>query len=89
LRNDGHIPAEACSTSWRNLPSSRSAAWDAAELDVYGALLVFVLQGPPIRDLVMLQWSFWIDVGDRLSRAVTVSTGALTPTSKTWPTSET
>jgi hypothetical protein len=39
--------------------------WDAAELDHYGALLVFALQGPPIRDLVMLQWAFGLEIGDR------------------------
>jgi len=67
LRNDGHIPPSVLDVL-ENLPlfAERALAWDAAELDVYGALLVFVLQGPPIRDLVMLQWSFGIDVGDRL-----------------------
>jgi hypothetical protein len=39
--------------------------WDAAKLDDCGALLVFALQGPPIRDLVMLQWAFGLEVGDR------------------------
>ena len=67
LRNDGHIPPSVLDVL-EDLPlfAERALAWDAAELDVYGALLVFVLQGPPIRDLVMLQWSFGIDVGDRL-----------------------
>ena len=41
-------------------------AWDAAALDAEGALLVFALQGPPIRDLVMLQWAFGLEAGDRL-----------------------
>ncbi len=41
-------------------------AWDAGTLDADGALLVFALQGPPIRDLVMLQWAFGLDLGDRL-----------------------
>ncbi|MES2094469.1 MAG: DUF4192 domain-containing protein [Actinomycetota bacterium] len=41
-------------------------AWDAAALDADGALLVFALQGPPLRDLVMLQWAFGLELGDRL-----------------------
>ncbi|MBC7761627.1 MAG: DUF4192 family protein, partial [Candidatus Saccharibacteria bacterium] len=41
-------------------------AWDAAALDANGALLVFALQGPPVRGVVMLQWAFGLEVGDRL-----------------------
>ena len=41
-------------------------AWDAAALDAHGALLVFALERPPVRDLVMLQWAFGLEVGDRL-----------------------
>ena len=40
--------------------------WDAAALDAQGALLVFALQGPPVRDLVMLQWAFGFELGDQL-----------------------
>lgn len=46
--------------------AERALSWDAAALDAHGALLVFALQGPPVRDLVMLQWSFGLEVGDRL-----------------------
>ncbi|MHC5797342.1 DUF4192 domain-containing protein [Lacisediminihabitans sp. FW035] len=41
-------------------------AWDAGTLDAEGALLVFALQGPPVRDLVMLQWAFGLELGDRM-----------------------
>jgi hypothetical protein len=40
--------------------------WDAGTLDAEGALLVFALQGSPVRDLVMLQWAFGLELGDRL-----------------------
>ena len=67
MRNDGPSPPTVLDVM-EDLPrfAEQALAWDAAELDAYGALLVFTLQGPPIRDLVMLQWSFGIDVGDRL-----------------------
>jgi len=67
MRNDGPSPPTVLDVM-EDLPrfAEQALAWDAAELDAYGALLVFTLQGPPIRDLVMLQWSFGIEVGDRL-----------------------
>ena len=67
LRNDGPIPPSVLDVM-EDLPlfAERALMWDAAELDDCGALLVFALQGPPIRDLVMLQWAFGIEVGDRL-----------------------
>jgi hypothetical protein len=40
--------------------------WDAGTLDAEGALLVFALQGSPVRDLVMLQWAFGPELGNRL-----------------------
>ena len=40
--------------------------WDDAQLRDRGALLLFALQGPPLRDLVMLQWAFGIDLGDAM-----------------------
>ncbi len=40
--------------------------WSAEELDVKGALLLLAVQGPPNRDLVMLQWASSLEVGDAL-----------------------
>ncbi|MBC7762455.1 MAG: DUF4192 domain-containing protein [Candidatus Saccharibacteria bacterium] len=67
VRGDGPMPPSVFDVV-EDLPlfAERALAWDAAELDANGALLVFVLQGPPIRDLVMLQWAFGIEVGDRV-----------------------
>ena len=45
--------------------------WDAAEVEANGALLAFMLQGPPSRDLVMLQWATSISVGDQMWNAGT------------------
>lgn len=44
-------------------------AWDAAAIDERGALLAFALQGPPARDLAMLQWATSIAVGDQMWNA--------------------
>jgi hypothetical protein len=41
-------------------------AWDAAAIEQHGALLAFMLQGPPSRDLVMLQWATSMAVGDQM-----------------------
>lgn len=41
-------------------------AWDAAAIEQHGALLAFMLQGPPSRDLVMLQWATSMAVGDQI-----------------------
>ncbi|MEY2848423.1 MAG: hypothetical protein RI885_1088 [Actinomycetota bacterium] len=40
--------------------------WDAEALDTFGPLLLFAVQGPPARDLVMLQWATSLDVGDAM-----------------------
>ncbi len=40
--------------------------WDAAATESFGALLAFMVQGPPARDLVMLQWASDLAVGDQL-----------------------
>jgi hypothetical protein len=40
--------------------------WDEAQFRDRGALLLFALQGPPLRDLVMLQWAFGLDLGDAM-----------------------
>ena len=40
--------------------------WDAAAIEANGALLAFMVQGPPARDLVMLQWATNIAVGDQM-----------------------
>lgn len=40
--------------------------WSDAELSERGALLLLALQGPPARDLVMLQWAFGLDLGDAM-----------------------
>lgn len=45
--------------------AEEALTWHSAELDDYGALLVFAVQAPPIRDLVMLQWAFGLQIGDR------------------------
>lgn len=38
--------------------------WNDTDLDRHGALLLFALQGPAIRDSTMLQWAFGFDIGD-------------------------
>lgn len=48
------------------LLAEAALAWDAAAIDERGALLAFALQGPPARDLVMLQWATNIAVGDQI-----------------------
>lgn len=40
--------------------------WDAATIDRYGALLLLVVQGAPMRDAVMLQWASDLATGYRL-----------------------
>ncbi len=40
--------------------------WDAATLESRGPLLLFVVQGPPARDLVMLQWATSLEVGEAM-----------------------
>ena len=46
-------------------------AWTDAELSDRGALMLFALQGPPARDLVMLQWAFGLELGDAMWSADT------------------
>jgi hypothetical protein len=48
------------------LLAEAALAWHAAAIDEHGALLAFALQGPPLRDLVMLQWATSIAVGDQM-----------------------
>ena len=45
--------------------------WSDSELVERGALLLYALQGPPARDLVMLQWAFGLDLGDAMWSADT------------------
>lgn len=40
--------------------------WGDGEFAEHGALLLFALQGPPVRDLVMLQWAFGLELGDAM-----------------------
>lgn len=40
--------------------------WDATMLESQAPLLLFALQGPPARDLVMLQWATSLEVGDAM-----------------------
>ncbi len=40
--------------------------WNDDQLDDLGALLVFALQPPPVRDHVMLQWATTAQVGDEM-----------------------
>jgi len=40
--------------------------WEATDIDAHGALLLFAVQGPPVRDTVMLQWATSFAVGVRL-----------------------
>lgn len=39
--------------------------WDTEERKQYGALLLMLLQGPPLRDHTMVQWSSSLAFGDR------------------------
>jgi hypothetical protein len=43
---------------------------DDAGLDAHGALLLFALQGPPVRDHVMLQWASSLAMGERMWRDI-------------------
>lgn len=40
--------------------------WDAAAIDADGAALLLALQGPPARDLIMLQWASELAFGDAM-----------------------
>ena len=40
--------------------------WEEADVAQRGALLLFALQGAPLRDLVMLQWAFGLELGDAM-----------------------
>ena len=46
--------------------ADQALEWDADELARRGPLLLFALQGPPLRDLVMLQWAFGLELGDAM-----------------------
>ena len=45
--------------------------WDDSAVDSHGALLLFAIQGPPVRDLVMLQWAYEQEFGDAMWSADT------------------
>ncbi|MBX3098448.1 MAG: DUF4192 domain-containing protein [Salinibacterium sp.] len=51
--------------------AENALAWDAADITSSGALLLFALKGPPVRDLVMLQWAFGLELGDAMWSADT------------------
>src|SRR5690606_12589373 len=40
--------------------------WDESAIRAHDALLLFVLQGPPMRDVTMLQWASDLTTGDVL-----------------------
>jgi hypothetical protein len=40
--------------------------WNRAEIEHWGPLLVASVQGPPMRDHVMLQWASTLEIGDSL-----------------------
>ncbi|MCU1410488.1 MAG: hypothetical protein JWR04_1195 [Rhodoglobus sp.] len=40
--------------------------WGESEIAERGPLLLFALQGPPVRDLVMLQWAIGLELGDAM-----------------------
>lgn len=46
--------------------AEKALEWGDAEVAQRGPLLLFALQGPPVRDLVMLQWAFGLDLGDAM-----------------------
>ena len=62
--DDGFDPLRRVS----DLPlfAEQALSWDAATIDADGALLLFALQGPPARDMVMLQWATSLDIGDAI-----------------------
>ena len=51
--------------------AENALAWESSDIASRGALLVFALKGPPVRDLVMLQWAFGLDLGDAMWSADT------------------
>ncbi|WP_349901846.1 DUF4192 domain-containing protein [Parafrigoribacterium humi] len=64
------------------LLAEEALTWDAAAIDEHGALLAFALQGPPVRDLMMLQWAAGIEVGDQIWNAGATSAEALVASSE-------
>jgi len=64
------------------LLAEEALAWDAAAIDEHGALLAFALQGPPARDLMMLQWATSIEVGEQIWNAGVASAEALVASSE-------
>lgn len=44
----------------------QALGWSAAEREARGALLLFAIQGPPVRDATMIQWAFGFELGDVL-----------------------
>jgi hypothetical protein len=62
--------------------AEEALTWDAAAVDEHGALLAFALQGPPARDLMMLQWATSIEVGEQIWNAGVASAEALVASSE-------
>ncbi|WP_394770481.1 DUF4192 domain-containing protein [Lacisediminihabitans sp.] len=63
-------PVELAPLSDIPLFAEEALSWDEDALDAHGALLLFALQGPPVRDHVMLQWATSLAVGDRMWRDI-------------------
>jgi len=51
--------------------AERALSWTGSEFENAAALLLLAVQSPPVRDLVMLQWAFGLDLGDALWTADT------------------
>jgi hypothetical protein len=72
LRDDpndaGPDPAEFEPLADIPLLVEEALTWDDGALAANDALLLFALQGPPVRDHTMLQWATSLEVGDRMWR---------------------
>ena len=66
--HDRPDPAEFEPLSDIPLFVEEALTWDDGAIAANGALLLFALQGPPLRDHVMLQWATSLAVGDRMWR---------------------
>jgi hypothetical protein len=64
--DDSEAPAALAPIYDIPLFAEDALTWDAAATESFGALLAFMVQGPPVRDLVMLQWASDLAVGDQL-----------------------
>ena len=52
-----------------------SLHWSTDELNLHGPLLLFAVQGPPMRDHTMLQWATSYETGARLLREIDDANG--------------